>query len=146
MEEIINAQRRHIEALEALEQRCFSLPWTRRQLESQLPDGGHEFLVAESGGELLGYAGMMCVLDEGYISNVAVAPEHRRRGIAAGLIEALLVKARERELSFVTLEVRESNTPAIALYKKYGFAQVGQRKNYYDLPRENAILMTKFLK
>ena len=66
MEEIINAQRRHIEALEALEQRCFSLPWTRRQLESQLPDGGHEFLVAESGGELLGYVGMMCVLDEGY--------------------------------------------------------------------------------
>ena len=77
---------------------------------------------------------------------MAVAPEHRRRGIAAGLIEALLVKARERELSFVTLEVRESNTPAIALYEKYGFAQVGQRKNYYDLPRENAILMTKFLK
>lgn len=146
MAEIINAQPRHIEALEALERRCFSLPWTRQQLESQLPDERHEFLVAESGGELLGYVGMMCVLDEGYISNVAVAPEHRRRGIAAGLIEALLIKARERELAFVTLEVRESNGPAIALYGKYGFAQVGQRKNYYDLPKENAILMTKFLK
>ena len=86
------------------------------------------------------------VLDEGYISNVAVSPEHRRKGIADRLIRELMTRAGQLELAFVTLEVRESNAPAAELYKKHGFVKVGQRKNYYDLPKEDAILMTKFLK
>ena len=144
---ICDASQRHLEALEALEQACFSLPWTRDMLLSQLPDENHEFLAAEDeSGKLLGYVGMMCVLDEGYISNVAVDPVCRRQGIGDLLIRELLARAEKRGLSFATLEVREHNAPAIALYRKHGFSPVGLRKNYYEAPVENAILMTKFLK
>ena len=86
-------------------------------------------------GRILGYVGMMYVLDEGYISNVAVAPEHRRLGIADALISKLMERSACLELSFVTLEVRCSNSAAMALYKKHGFIPVGRRKNYYDFPR-----------
>lgn len=143
---ITDVQPHHLPQIEELEKECFSLPWTWEQLLSQLPDDSHEFLAAEEEGELLGYVGMMTVLDEGFISNVAVAPDHRRRGIGDLLITQLLERARIRELSFVTLEVREHNAPAIALYQKHGFAPVGLRKNYYQRPVENALLMTKYLK
>ena len=144
---IIDVEPRHLDALESLEQQCFSLPWTREQLESQLPDAMHEFLAAESEeGEILGYVGMMTVLDEGYISNVAVSPPWRRHGIADALIRELLYRSEKRGLAFITLEVREHNEPAITLYQKHGFTPVGLRKNYYDFPKENAILMTKFWK
>lgn len=135
-----------ISALEKLEQQCFSVPWTKEQLIGQLPDSTHRFLVAERGGELLGYVGMMFVLDEGYISNVATAPSARRNGIGRALISALLKQAEELALSFVTLEVRRSNEPAKALYAQQGFLAVGERRDYYQRPKEDAILMTKFLK
>lgn len=144
---IVDAAERHLEKLTELEKRCFSEPWTRETLRGQFKDGFHEFLVAEeANGELLGYGAMTYVLDEGSVSNVAVSPEYRRRGIGDCLIEALLEKAVTLELAFVTLEVRESNLAARELYKKHGFKDVGRRKNYYDLPREDAILMTLFLK
>lgn len=143
---IIQAEKRHLDALQRLEQQCFSIPWTREQLEAELPDVHHEFLVAEAGEEVLGYVGMMYVLDEGYISNVAVAPGYRRRGIGAALITELLRRAEALALAFVTLEVRESNVPAVALYESFGFAPVGRRKGYYDAPKEDAILMTRYLK
>lgn len=143
---IQNAEKKHLAQLENLEKLCFSMPWTREQLESQLPDAQHVFLVAVDGESVLGYVGMMFVLDEGYISNVAVSPEARRRGIGDALIAELLLRAEEKALSFVTLEVRESNEAAIRLYQKHGFQKVGLRKKYYDLPKEDAILMTKFLK
>jgi len=143
---IVNGGEKHLEALEVLERTCFSMPWTKQQLISQLPDESHVFLVMECDSEAVGYVGMIFVLDEGYISNVAVSPLYRRQGLADALIIKLLDMAVEKELSFVTLEVRKSNIPAIKLYEKHGFIKVGQRKNYYDLPKEDAILMTKFLK
>ena len=143
---ITQAEMRHLDALLRLEQQCFSIPWTRGQLEAELPDAHHEFLVAEAGDEVLGYVGMMYVLDEGYISNVAVAPAYRRRGLASSLITELLRRAEALSLSFVTLEVRESNEAAISLYEGFGFAPVGRRKGYYDAPKEDAILMTRYLK
>ncbi|MBO6041108.1 MAG: ribosomal protein S18-alanine N-acetyltransferase [Oscillospiraceae bacterium] len=143
---IRSAARSDLERLEELEGQCFAVPWTREQLESQLPDTQHVFLVAGENERVLGYVGMMTVLDEGYISNVAVAPEARRRGIARALVSTLLGRAEELSLSFVTLEVREHNEPAIALYAGLGFVPVGLRKNYYDSPKENAILMTRYLK
>lgn len=147
MELIIrDARMEDIPALEVLEQQCFSMPWTAEQLIGQLPDKNHRFVVAERAGELLGYVGMMFVLDEGYISNVATAPAARRQGIGRALITALMEQARELELSFVTLEVRRSNEPAKALYAQQGFMPVGERKDYYQRPKEDAILMTKFLK
>ena len=143
---IISAEKRHLDDLEALERACFSVPWTIGQLTAELPDGHHEFLVAEENGSVLGYIGMMHVLDEGYISNVAVAPEQRRQGIASALITELLDRSRALGLAFVTLEVRASNEPAISLYQSFGFAPVGRRKNYYDAPKEDALLMTLYLK
>ena len=142
---ICDASSAHIEQLEALEKLCFSVPWTRSQLESQLPDEQHCFLVALEQETVLGYIGLMHVLDEGYISNVAVAPEARRKGIGDSLVDAMLKKAGELRLSFVTLEVRSGNLAAVSLYEKHGFHKVGLRKNYYDLPKEDAILMTKIL-
>ncbi len=141
---IRNASAADIERLEALERECFSLPWTRGQLISQLPDDMHVFLTAELNGETAGYVGMMHVIDEGYISNVAVAPEYRRRGIADALMGVLLARCEALSLTFVTLEVRRGNAPAIALYEKHGFVRVGKRRDYYELPREDAVLMTKF--
>lgn len=140
--EILDASEQWLPQLEALEARCFSLPWTRGQLLSQLPDPMHVFLLAVEGERLLGYVGMMHVLDEGYISNVAVLPETRRQGIGDRLIGALLTRADSLSLRFVTLEVRAGNAPAIALYEKHGFQKVGVRKNYYKAPREDAVLMT----
>ena len=141
---IVDARPEHLDALETLEQLCFSMPWDRATLASQLPDTMHVFLVAvDASGAVQGYVGMMHVLDEGYISNVAVAPSARRQGIGDRLIEELLHRAKALELAFVTLEVREHNEPAQALYRKHGFAPVGKRRNYYQAPAEDAVLMTK---
>ena len=135
----------HIPQIEALERECFSMPWTAELLQSQLKDAQHEFIAAvTSDGSVLGYVGMMYVLDEGYISNVAVSPDYRRQGIADALIARLCTICETLGLSFVTLEVRAGNAPAIALYKKHGFERVGLRKAYYERPKEDALIMTKF--
>jgi len=134
----------HIPQIEVLEERCFSMPWTGAQLASQMKDSQHEFIAAVTPeGSVLGYVGMMYVLDEGYISNVAVGPEYRRQGIADALIGRLCEICHAHALAFVTLEVRAGNAPAIALYEKHGFRTVGLRKNYYERPKEDALLMTK---
>ena len=144
---IIDTTETQLEQIEKIEQQCFSCPWTLDQLRSQLSDERHVFLAAvDAGGTVLGYVGMMFVLDEGYISNVAVAPDFRRQGVADSLISALMTRAEELALAFVTLEVRAGNEPAKSLYAKHGFVPVGRRKNYYDLPKEDAILMTRFWK
>ena len=142
----LDAAARHLPQVERLEQRCFSVPWTEAQLRAQLPDDRHVFLVAERGDEVLGYVGLMHVLDEGYISNVAVSPDCRRQGIGAALIAELTRRAGRLELAFLTLEARASNAPAIRLYEKMGFRQVGRRKRYYQRPEEDAVLMTLFLR
>lgn len=143
---IVDVSAEHIRQIEEIERDCFSRPWTAEQLKSQMRDAQHEFIAAVDGGRVLGYVGLMYVLDEGYISNVAVHPDARRQGIGDALIDVLAAKAAELELAFLTLEVRESNAPAIALYAKHGFHPVGKRKNYYDAPKEDAVLMTCYLK
>lgn len=129
-------------ALTALEQACFSHPWSEKSLVGTLDSGRSLFLLAEQAGEPLGYLGMEYVLDEGGITNVAVFPAHRRQGIADALIKELLRRAKALGLATVTLEVRAGNAAAIALYQKNGFVPVGRRKNYYTAPTEDAILMT----
>lgn len=145
MAELINATERWLPAIAALERQCFSDPWSVEMLRPELPDDSHEFLLAVEGEELLGYVGLMTVLDEGYLSNIAVSPEHRRQGIAEALLKALLMRARARKLAFVTLEVRAGNTPAQTLYRKLGFTEAGVRRGYYEHPREDAVLMTLFI-
>ena len=135
----------HLEELEKLERLCFSRPWSRKMLAEELENQCAAFLVAQDGdtGKVVGYAGLLVVADEGYITNVAVFPEYRRRGVAAQLLSVFENFARGRHLAFLTLEVRPSNTAAIALYESFGFRQVGRRKNYYDLPKEDALILTK---
>lgn len=136
----------HLREIAEIENACFSLPWTFEQLEKQMSADNCIFLAATNDdGALMGYIGLMFVLDEGYISNVAVSPNYRRRGVADALITELIERTKKR-LSFLTLEVRESNLAAIELYSKHGFEPVGKRKNYYDKPKEAALLMTLFFK
>ena len=143
---IVDVSAEHIRQIEEIERDCFSRPWTAEQLKSQMRDEQHEFIAAVDGSRAFGYVGLMYVLDDGYISNVAVHPDARRQGIGDALIDVLAAKAAELELAFLTLEVRESNAPAIALYAKHGFHPVGKRRNYYDAPKEDAVLMTCYLK
>ena len=144
--ELIKLTEAHIPQMVELEKICFSMPWTADMIRSELNNPSCLYLAAVDGDTLVGYIGVQTVLDEGYINNVAVRPEYRRRGIAAALISLLAEQAQAIGLAFMTLEVRESNTPAIALYEKLGFTTVGRRKNYYEKPREDAILMTIFFK
>lgn len=142
--ELVKLTEAHIPQMVELEKICFSMPWTADMIRSELNNPSCLYLAAVDGDTLVGYIGVQTVLDEGYINNVAVHPEYRRRGIAAALISLLAEQAQAIGLAFLTLEVRESNAPAIALYEKLGFTTVGRRKNYYEKPREDAILMTIF--
>lgn len=135
---------RHLTALTEIEKACFHAPWSEAMLREELGKG--IFLVAERDGQAVGYVGCQTVLDEGYITNVAVSPDCRRQGIGRMLLAELVSCARAKRLAFVTLEARASNAPAIALYEGAGFVRVGVRKNFYTAPVEDAVLMTLFLK
>ena len=94
--------------------------------------------------KVIGYAGLLVAADEGYITNVAVDPSRRRQGVAAQLLQVFDDFAKGNRLAFLTLEVRPSNAAAIALYRGFGFREVGRRRNYYDLPKEDALILTKY--
>ena len=128
-----------------MERECFSMPWSRSMLEEELVNPCAFYLVALFDGQMTGYAGMHIILDEGYITNIAVSPLFRRQGVATALLKALIDEARLRMLAFVTLEVRAGNVPAITLYEKFGFIKSGTRKAYYSLPDEDAYIMTLVL-
>lgn len=143
--EVFPANIKDLEEIARIEKLCFSLPHSYEQLERELSDETGVILCVRSDDSPVGYITMKYVLDEGYIGNVAVDPEFRRKGIADKLLSEMISRARMLSLSFLTLEVRESNTPAISLYEKYEFKIAGIQKNYYTGPKENAIIMTKLL-
>lgn len=134
-----------IDAVYAIELESFTIPWTRSAFEKELNANEHAYYyVAEYGGEIIGYAGMWHVVNEGHITNVAV--RENRRGLGAGnaLINALISLAKEFGMIGVTLEVRISNYAAQRLYTKNGFVPEGFRKNYYEDTKEDAIIMWKY--
>ena len=135
----------HLDEVAALERECFSTPWSRNMLAEELENACSAFLVAldADDGSVVGYAGLLAIAGEGYITNVAVRPENRRGGVAGQLLDVFIRFAEGSGLAFLTLEVRASNYPAIALYGNRGFRGVGRRKNYYEHPREDAIIMTR---
>ena len=142
---IVVMQERHLAALAEIERACFHAPWSENMLREELgkpvaallDTKGPEIRLKDfkNGTEML-EAGQTFTL------TTRVSPDFRRQGIARALIAELTAKAGENKLAFVTLEVRESNAPAIALYTEAGFAPVGKRKNFYSNPTENAVLMT----
>lgn len=142
---VIPMAQEHIPALAALEHTCFAVPWSAAALAEELENPHAAFQVAVDGtGQVLGYVGCYCVADEGQIANVAVAPAARRQGVARALLAALERLAAERGLSRLTLEVRVSNTPAIALYEGAGFVRDGVRPGFYREPREDAAIYSKY--
>lgn len=141
--QIVTMNGDHLDEVAELERVCFPDPWSRNMLKEELENDLAAFLVALDGeGAVAGYAGLQVVLNEGYILNVAVRPDCRRQGVAGQLLQVFLNFARGNRLSFLTLEVRASNYAAIALYGSRGFRGVGRRKNYYEHPREDAVIMT----
>ena len=135
-------EHRHIKEIARLEKECFSTPWSEQTIEDAFKTGTR-FFVAQKDNSVLGYVGISAILDEGYITNVAVFPEARQQGVASALLNSLFKFAKENSLSFISLEVRESYNAAISLYQKFGFKTEGKRKNFYSAPQEDALIMTK---
>jgi len=130
-----------IARLAELERICFNDPWSQAGLREMIAATHTIGLVAEAGRTIIGYAVGRYAADSGEILNLAVAPEHRREGVAAHLIDALLEGLRSREVREVYLEVRESNGPARALYQDKGFTVAGMRRAYYRYPTEDALVL-----
>ena len=142
---IINkAKIEHISAIANIEKESFSHPWSEQSILDSFENNCNCFYIAETECEISGYIGVSVMADEGYILNVAVLPKYRGQGIGKALVNTVLDYAQNNNLAFVTLEVRVSNTPAINLYTSLGFEKVGERKNYYSNPTENALLLTKY--
>ena len=133
----------HLGGIAELEELCFSLPWSKKALELLCNGENVGFVALDGEKRVVAYGGMVCVLDEGQITNIAVHPDFRRRKIGEQIVSALLGYGEEKGISLYSLEVRESNQAAISLYQKLGFISVGNRKNFYSNPTENAIIMIK---
>lgn len=141
--EIIPMTRQHVTQVAALEKLCFSAPWSEASVAGELDNPLSVWLVCVDRGKVLGYVGSQTVLEESDMMNIAVLPEARRAGIGERLILSLIELLKDRGSRSLALEVRASNTPAISLYKKLGFLQVGRRPNYYRGPREDALILRK---
>ena len=124
-----------------IEKSCFSLPWSEDAFYGELDNPLATYVVAVDGTDVLGFAGVHEISGEGYITNIAVSESARRRGIGRVLLEKLIDICKDK-CTFVTLEVRAGNAPAISLYEKLGFEKLGIRKNFYEKPTEDAIIMT----
>lgn len=139
---LVPMDRSHLPAVAALERVCFSKPWSENLFAQELYNDMASLVVAEGEyGSVLGYGIVSAVLGEGCLDKIAVSPDSRRQGVAEKILRTFLRYGAEN-LSFLTLEVREKNAAAIALYEKLGFQEVGRRKNYYEDLQEDAILMT----
>lgn len=140
---LVPMDRSHLAGVAELERLCFATPWSEAMLAEELYNDTASFIVAEGeDGSVLGYAGLHVILDEGYIDNVAVRPDCRRQGIADRLLD-VFCRFGEEKLAFLTLEVRPSNEAAVALYQKHGFQEAGRRRDYYEAPKEDALLLTR---
>ena len=133
----------HISAVAEMEKLCFSDPWSVNSITSELNNPLSLWLVAMDEDKLVGYVGSQSVLGWSDMMNLAVLPDYRRQGVGEGLVKELIEKLQEQKNTCLTLEVRSSNAPAIGLYEKMGFVQVGKRPNYYRNPKEDALIMRK---
>ena len=127
----------------ALEKCCFADPWSENSVALELQNPLSLWLVAMDGERLAGYVGSQTVLGESDMMNVAVDEDYRRQGVGKMLIEALMEYLKARGSHCLTLEVRDSNTPARNLYGSLGFSEIGRRKNYYRNPKEDALILRK---
>lgn len=130
-----------VERVYQVEEACFSIPWSLESFRDIFRFGENYYLTAWDGEEIVGFIGLMAVAGEGDITNVAVLPSHRRRGIGDCLVSSMIALAKDKEIKKIMLEVRASNEAAIHLYEKYGFEFLCIRKKYYQKPTEDANIM-----
>ncbi len=136
------AEEKDVKSMAEMDILCFSAPWSEKSFETEIKENPLAFyIVAEIDDKMTGYAGLWLVMDEGHITNVAVHPDFRRRGIGEALISIMLEHTIKNGIKSHTLEVRVSNDAAISLYEKFGFQSAGIRKNYYEDNGEDAIIM-----
>jgi ribosomal-protein-alanine N-acetyltransferase len=143
MMEIIKMNESHVSQIAALEKLCFSDAWSENSIRSELSNKLSLWLVAVDGDRVAGYIGSQTVLGWADMMNLCVSPDYRRQGIGEQLTMELERQLREEKVECLTLEVRVSNAPAITLYEKLGFQQVGKRPRYYEKPREDALILRK---
>ena len=143
MIELVRMSEEHVPQVAELEKICFSDPWSEKSVAYELTNPLSCWLVAVEDGRVAGYIGSQTVMGESDMMNVAVHPDYRRRGIAERLVNDLVEALKTFESHCLTLEVRESNDSARALYAKLGFFQAGLRKNYYRNPKEDALILRK---
>ena len=141
--EIRKMTAREVPQVAELEKLCFAMPWSEKSVAGELDNPLALWLVAMEGDRLAGYVGSQTVMDETDMMNLAVAPQFRRQGVGETLVNALVASLKELGSRCLTLEVRDSNGPARALYAKLGFAEVGRRRGYYRDPREDALILRK---
>ena len=141
--EIRKMTAREVPQVAELEKLCFAMPWSEKSVAGELDNPLALWLVAMDGESLAGYVGSQTVMDETDMMNLAVTPQFRRQGVGEALLNALVASLKELGSRCLTLEVRDSNGPARALYAKLGFAEVGRRRGYYRDPREDALILRK---
>ncbi len=130
-----------IDGISLVENRSFTIPWSRQMFVDELHNPLALYLVAICNETVVAYAGLWIITDEGHITNIAVDPSWRRQGIASELMHKILEIAEELGLTALTLEVRAGNQPAISLYQGFGFTIQGRRKAYYSDNHEDALIM-----
>lgn len=130
-----------VAAIEALERACFSEPWSEKSLRESLANPRYRILTAKAEGRLIGYVSTFLVADEMNIANVAVDSEFRRQGVGKCLMDSAVILAKQNRMTTIYLEVRKSNEAAQELYRKVGFERGGVRKNFYDHPKEDGLIM-----
>ena len=141
--EIIKMNESHVSQIAELEKLCFSDAWSENSIRSELSNKLSLWLVAVDGDRVAGYIGSQTVLGWADMMNLCVSPDYRRQGLGEQLTAELERRLRDNRVECLTLEVRVSNAPAIALYEKLGFVQVGKRPRYYEKPREDALILRK---
>ncbi|NLY71684.1 MAG: ribosomal protein S18-alanine N-acetyltransferase [Clostridiales bacterium] len=136
------AEERDIDALATLDKLCFTLPWDRSSFEFEIKENLKAiYLVADYNGKIIGYAGIWVILDEGHITNIAVHPDFRNRGLGTRLLSELIELSERRGAKRHTLEVSVANHSAISLYNKFGFETAGKREKYYEDTNEDALIL-----
>lgn len=143
MIEITRMTRDDVPEIAELEKVCFTLPWSEKSFRDEMANRLAVYFTAKDNGKCVGYAGFWNVSGEGDVTNVAVLPEYRRRGVGSSLVAEMIKTAEKLKLEMLTLEVRKSNTAAQKLYEKFGFEILGERKRYYSDNGEDAYIMTK---
>lgn len=143
MLQIVDLCREDLDQVSKIEAECFSMPWSRKSLEEVLDNPRAFYVTAKEEGNIVGYCGAYVILDEGDINQVAVVPAYRGQGVGRRMMQVLLKRLKQAGARAVTLEVRVSNEPAIALYEALGFQTEGIRKCFYEKPVEDALIMWK---